>query len=352
MNLNKILDHNLAQVNSFSLRKNITSIGLVSLFLFFSVSFILHSFFHYSLLTSLSSISQAESVQASEIKQEQVQKEASNENKSQIYSTTKPKSFPKKITKKDLPNFEAKSVLVKDHKTGKILLKKTTQTQRPLASITKLMSALVFLETNPDWGEKVRIVKNDIVGPHVDQGEVYTIEELWSAALIGSSNKSILTLAESVNWPKQAFIQRMNQKAVELGMDNTYFAGTTGLKKKNVSTAEDITILLDEALKYKKIQTALATDEYTIDYKKNNHHIWNTDWLLLGWIPNDFTKIFGGKTGYIEAAGYNFTVQLSKGEGRVLDIVVLGANSHEARFTVARDAAEWVYQNYVWSDSP
>jgi D-alanyl-D-alanine carboxypeptidase len=78
--------------------------------------------------------------------------------------------------------------------------------------------------------------------------------------------------------------------------------------------------------------------------------MWNTDWLLLGWIPHSDFEIRGGKTGYIPAAGYNFAMETINKNGHALDVVVLGADTHEARFTEARDAAAWVYGHFAWPD--
>ena len=75
--------------------------------------------------------------------------------------------------------------------------------------------------------------------------------------------------------------------------------------------------------------------------------MWNTDWILLDWIPNEFAVFHGGKTGYITASGYNFTMRVEN-DGHMLDVVVLGASSHEGRFTEARDIAKWVFTNYKW----
>lgn len=247
-------------------------------------------------------------------------------------------------------DFEAESIIVKDHETGKVLLKKNPYQEHSMASITKLMSALVFLETDPDWDRRVNVVSDDIIGSHVSAGEEYRVKDLWSAALIGSSNKSMLTLADIVDWPREAFVQRMNQKALELGMSDTYFVEPTGLEKENVSTASDMAILLAESLKHRKIQQTLTTNEYNLEplNTPGRHHVWNTNWILLDWISNDFQAMYGGKTGYIEASGYNFSMQVSDKQGNLLDVVVLGTNSHEARFEVARDAAEWVFENYNW----
>jgi D-alanyl-D-alanine carboxypeptidase len=76
--------------------------------------------------------------------------------------------------------------------------------------------------------------------------------------------------------------------------------------------------------------------------------MWSTDWILLGWIPNKLPEFFGGKTGYTVAAGYNFTMRAGDGKGHMVDVVILGATSHEARFNEAKDIAEWVFANYDW----
>ncbi|MEK7083965.1 MAG: hypothetical protein AAB932_01920, partial [Patescibacteria group bacterium] len=71
-------------------------------------------------------------------------------------------------------------------------------------------------------------------------------------------------------------------------------------------------------------------------------------WLLLGWIPHQFPKFIGGKTGYITVSGYNFVVEVEDAAGRRVAAVILGANAHEARFTEARDIAKWAFENYQW----
>ncbi len=162
-----------------------------------------------------------------------------------------------------------------------------------------------------------------------------------------------MTLADSVGWDLETFVARMNEKAQELGMGDTYFMEPTGLDAGNVSTASDLVLLLEESLKHKEIQDALLTSEYNLysEERSKKHHMWNTNWLLLGWIPNTFDHFAGGKTGYIPASGYNFVMQVANGEGRTLDVVVLGTTSHEARFTEARDAAMWVFDAYQWPES-
>jgi D-alanyl-D-alanine carboxypeptidase len=246
-------------------------------------------------------------------------------------------------------NFSAQTMIVKDHETGVVLYGKNVYVQHPIASITKLMSALVLREHDLDWATSTVVTSADVVDTHMYAGDTYTIEDLWRSSLVASSNKAIMTLVEAIEWSQEAFVERMNQKAVELGMTDSHFVEPTGLDSDNVSTASDISLLLNEALADDKIVSTLLTPEHTLysAERKNRHSMWNTNWLLLGWIPHTL-NLHGGKTGYIDASGYNFTSRVSDDLGRLLDIVVLGTNSHEARFTETKDIANAVYEVYQW----
>lgn len=247
-------------------------------------------------------------------------------------------------------DFSAKSIIVKDHESGMILYKKNEYDVRSIASITKLMSALVLLEKNPDWSVKTTVIGGDSLGTHMYAGDTYTLDELWHAALVGSSNKAILTLANALDWPIEAFVERMNQKANELGMTETNFVEPTGLDEGNKSNASNLAILLKEALRHDKIKEAVLTSEYTLfsEERQKSHHMWNTNWLLLGWVDHDFSQILGGKTGYTNAAGYSFVTQVANADDHIIDVVVLGTNDHESRFTEAKKAADMVFENYTW----
>ncbi|MBI5222645.1 MAG: D-alanyl-D-alanine carboxypeptidase [Candidatus Magasanikbacteria bacterium] len=249
-------------------------------------------------------------------------------------------------------SFTARSVMVKDNGTGAVLYRKNEYDKWPLASITKLMSALVILENNPDWAASTTVVGEDALDTHMYAGDIYTLDELWHAALIGSSNKAVLSLVSALGWSDAAFVERMNQKARELGMTEAVFLDSTGLDANDVASASDVAILLNEVMRHEKITGALLTAEYNLYSKerKKPHHMWNTDWLFLGWIPHQFKEFYGGKTGYIAVSGYNFTMRVGDGAGHVVDVVVLGAASHETRFIEAKTAAEWAFQNYKWPE--
>lgn len=249
-------------------------------------------------------------------------------------------------------SFTARSVIVKDRETGAALYRKNEYEKWPLASITKLLSALVILENNPDWTTSTVVVGEDALDAHMYAGDVYTLNELWQAGLVGSSNKAVLSLVNALGLSDAAFVERMNQKARELGMTEAVFLDSTGLDAGDVASASDTALLLNEAMRHEKITSALLTPEYNLYSKQRgkSHHMWNTDWLFLGWIPHQFKEFYGGKTGYIAASGYNFAVRVGDGAGHVLDVVVLGADSHEARFIEAKDAAEWALKNYKWPE--
>lgn len=347
IDLEQIKNNSMLSRESYSVTSSVLVLGVLFMGVFSTFSYLLVQNINKS--PQLLAISGVKTVEAKQQRSSQPSEEFINKDKQKDGS--KKEELPKLKSGVEIKkDWKVESILVKDHKTGKVLLSKNSDKEHPLASITKLMSAMVLLDNDINWRERILVTSKDIPESMVDSGESYSKSSLWTASLVGSSNKSMYSLVKDLEWPLPAFIQRMNKKAQNMGLSDTYFVDTTGLDKNSVSTAEDISILLREAMKHKKIQKALTTDQVEISPKNEEgmHHIWNTNWLLLGWIPNKFEKIYGGKTGHIEAAGYNFTVQVSDENGNTLDVVVLGAKSHEARFEVAQNAARWVFENYSW----
>lgn len=266
-----------------------------------------------------------------------------------------PPPIPKQVGSSTPPSLSAASIIVKDQITGATVYGKDEYAEHSIASITKLMSALVLIEHSSftESTNTAQVASDDIVDTHMYAGDTYTLADLWASMLVASSNKAVLTLVDAVWGNRNAFVERMNQKAIELGMQKTVFTDPTGLDDKNMSTASDVAILLAEALKHSEIRAALLTNEYELysAERKKSHHFWNTDWLLLRWVPHSFASIHGGKTGYIPSAGYNFAVEIENEKGKPLDVVALGSSENETRFTDARDIAYWVYNNFVWPDS-
>jgi len=249
----------------------------------------------------------------------------------------------------------AQSVLVIDDKTNKILYDKNPKEVRSIASITKLMTALVFLDYNPGWESEVQIIESD----HRDGGIVYlingetiSINDLFHVSLISSSNEATVALARSTGLSSEDFVKKMNEKAKTLGMNNTSFTDVTGLSNNNKSTAIDIAILAKMAFLNNNIKRVTSTESYSINIINRNitRNIKSTDKILnqeFG-LGGQVYKVENGKTGYLELAGYNFVSQVSDNNNRKILVVVLGSETINSRFSDTKSLAYWVFNNYNW----
>lgn len=245
----------------------------------------------------------------------------------------------------------AAAVLVKDRETGKVLFGQNEYAPRSLASITKLLSMMVIEEYISDWDAVVTAPSDTIFDSHVYPHEMDTLKNWYEVALVASSNRAVLTVVDATGKTREEFIQRMNEKAHELGMSNSHFTDPTGIDAGNVSTASDAAILFAEALRHDRIveTISLPSVDYTSSLTKKNKTIWSTNWLLTNWIHNSFKDPVIGKTGYIVESDYNFVGKFTKAEKGDLIIVALGSNSEETRFTDAVSLADWAFTNFEWS---
>ena len=275
-----------------------------------------------------------------------------------VYSDNLPASKPAVPLAKDKETFSgsstAASAIVVDTKTKTILFSKNTGEVRPLASITKLMAAMVLLDLPINWSSTTMVTDTDVEGDHhVNAGEEFTLDDLWHVALIGSSNSAVNALVRSTGMTKEKFVALMNEKAKELRLASARFDEPTGLSNKNMANALDTAKLLIDALKFEKIYTTVQTGEYYAHPLNSDkaRRIWTTDWLLTNWVPNNFkVEDIAGKTGYIDDSGYNFAVSLANEKKHSIAVVVFGAATNEARFSEARDLAEWSFDHYLWPD--
>lgn len=248
------------------------------------------------------------------------------------------------------PNdFSGRNIVVRDSGTGQMLYGKAAYDPWPIASVTKLLSALVLLDVPINFASTTVASVDGAPDNDVAIGATYKIKDLWNASLISSSNRSVLSLVDSTGLTRTEFVARMNEKARQLGMTGTKVVEPTGLDARNQSTAADIAVLLAEALRKPEILESVRLTTYNLADVNGRYgkQIKTTDWLLSGTISNFGLEIIGGKTGYIPESGYNFAAETVSSTNRVV-VVVLGASSIDARFTEARRAAEWAYQNFTW----
>jgi D-alanyl-D-alanine endopeptidase (penicillin-binding protein 7) len=223
----------------------------------------------------------------------------------------------------------ARNAIVLDPATGQVLYEKNAGLSVPIASLTKLMTALVFLEQKPDLDRVVEVTRADLAGAGHTQlrnREHVALGDLFHMSLMCSDNVATRVLARESRLPPEDFLARMNQKAIELGLTHTRYVEFTGLDERNVSTAADVARLLRAAADNSFIQSVSTTRSYEFRSATRPHHVANTNRLLYGRY-----EILGGKTGFISEAGYCLATWI-RTQGHDFIAVVLGAPTNATRF--------------------
>ncbi|MFA6304828.1 MAG: serine hydrolase [Patescibacteria group bacterium] len=242
----------------------------------------------------------------------------------------------------------AQAAIIVDKQTMSVLWQKNPDVERSLASITKLITALVFLEHNPGWQTEVVVQASDYrVGgrAYVYAGEKILVKDLFNASLVASSNSATVALARSTGLAPEAFVTAMNAKAKELGMAKSLFTEPTGLDPDNISTARDVAALAVAAFDKPEIKSATQAEEYTLIVQNNKRRevLKNTDKLL-----NSYLNVLAGKTGYLDEAGYCLVSNVAGAGKSDILVVVLGSKSEPDRFQDLKSLAQWAFDNYHW----
>src|SRR5262249_7660291 len=142
-----------------------------------------------------------------------------------------------------------------------------SQDQRSIASITKVMTATVFLESDPDLSQIVTVQRADVFQAsttHLHANDKVTADDLLHLLLIASDNAAARALARVSPYGALGFVTRMNEKAAELGLQSTHYADPSGLLSENVSSAYDIARLITQASQDERISSIMRTPEYTL----------------------------------------------------------------------------------------
>jgi len=226
----------------------------------------------------------------------------------------------------------ARNAILLDPLTGEVLFEKNASRSVPIASLSKLMTALVFLEQKPDLDKQVTVRTEELAGAghtQLRRGEVVPLGELLHMSLMCSDNCATRVIALESGLAPDEFIARMNTKSIELGLTCTRFVEFTGLNEHNVSTAADVARLLHAAANEPLIAEITTTRSYDFHTARRWHTIGNTNRLLYGRY-----EVLGGKTGFIQPAGYCFATWV-RAQGRDLIAVVLGAPTNATRFADA-----------------
>lgn len=239
-----------------------------------------------------------------------------------------------------VPDIRAAAAIVFNPETGQVLFAENAQDQRSIASITKVMTALVFLEDNPDLSQQYVIERGDVRAAsttYLRAGEWVRGEDLLHLTLIASDNAAARALARNSHGGSEDFIQRMNQKAVELGLESTAFTDPSGLLPENVSSAYDLSRLIAFAASDERIGPVMRKTDYSLMTSRRTVTIHNTNRLLGGDMD-----VRGGKTGFIYKAGYCLATLLKMPQGEQVSVVVLGARNNALRFMETKHIVNWL----------
>lgn len=248
----------------------------------------------------------------------------------------------------------AVSAIVVDRATGHALYEKNGEEPRSIGSITKLMTAFVFLRGNPDLTSPASIASEDVrTGgvQHVSVGDVVTVGDLLRASLVGSDNSATASLVRLSGMSEGDFVSRMNETAAEIGMRATTFYDPTGLSSDNRSVASDIARLIDAALKVDAIREATQLPSVSFQGSSGRTYtVRTTDDLLNSFLNQPPFKIIGGKTGYLPEAGYCLGSLVSENASHEIIVVVLGSETITGRFQDVKALAAWAYKVFEWPD--
>jgi D-alanyl-D-alanine endopeptidase (penicillin-binding protein 7) len=240
-----------------------------------------------------------------------------------------------------VPDVRAAAAIIFNPATGEVLWQENAQDKRSIASITKVMTAVVFLEDNPDLEQVVTVERGDVYAAsttHLKANDRLKLSDVLHLTLIASDNAAARVLARVSHGGTASFVERMNEKALELGLEATTFADPSGLNPANVSSAYDLSRLISFAAADERISPIMRTANYSFSTDRRTISIHSTNRLVMG---GDI-DVLGGKTGFITKAGYCLATLLRLPTGNQVAVVVLGARSNPGRFWETRHLFNWM----------
>lgn len=243
------------------------------------------------------------------------------------------------------PYLNLQAAILVNYDNGEVLYAKNAEKVRAVASLTKLVTAMIVADHKVPMDSVMEISREDARNSsksRLRRGYKLTVKDLLHAALLSSDNRAARALARATSGSYEAFAKEMNLKMKELGLKKTHFDEPTGLSSNNVSTAHEIAKILHYAYDYDLIKSITQKKSYKIKIqnKKNKYlNMPNTNRFIYS--PY---KVLSGKTGYIQAADYCLTTLLRNKKGEKLTCVVLGVPGDKLRFREARKLVDWGFK--------
>lgn len=241
---------------------------------------------------------------------------------------------------------QSSSALILDQREGVVLYEKNVDRQAPIASLTKLMTAITILDADLPLDEPVKIASADkdrLRGSRsrLRVGAAFTRGDLLHLALAASENRAAAALARTYPGGAKAFVALMNEKARQFGLKKTYFVDSTGLHSQNVSTAADLAKLVNIAYQYPLIRELTTTPgDAVVDLASGRPvKFMNTNRL----VRRDQWTIGLSKTGYISDSGYCLVMQTAIA-GRPIIMVLLNSKGKYTKFGDSNRIRKWLIE--------
>jgi len=248
-----------------------------------------------------------------------------------------------------VPDVRAAAAIIYDPVSGEVVWEENSQDKRSIASITKVMTVAVVLEESPDLARAVTIQRSDVYRAnhtYLRRGDRVTVEDLLHLSLIASDNAAARALARTAPGGAGAFVDRMNERALELGLESTSYADPSGLDSANVSSAFDMARLIAFAASDERIAEIMRKPSHSIHTGRRTINFNNTNQFVRATNPHVEASAFevrGAKTGFISQAGYCLASLLQLPQtGQQYAVVILGARSSAVRFMETQHLFNWV----------
>ena len=242
-----------------------------------------------------------------------------------------------------MPLLKSSAFIVQDVNSGKILLEKNSNVAQPIASISKLMTAMVVLDAHQNLTDTLEVTDADVdnlkgTSSRLAVGTRLSREEMMTLALMASENRAATALSRNYPGGQPAFIEAMNAKARALGMHESKFFDPSGLNKNNVSSPHDLALMVSAASKYPLIREFSTQEEYTaVLHGGRSHTFHNTNAL----VKNSDWQIDVQKTGYINESGKCLVMQAWMASKQVA-VVLLDSWGKYTRIGDAVRVRKWV----------
>ncbi len=264
---------------------------------------------------------------------------------------TEPRPVPRLQENTAGPDVLAGSYLVVDLESGQMLAERDAASARPIASLTKLLTALTIVNDSGYDPERVLTVSGNAVaagrqGAAMDllEGEQLRVRDLLAGMLINSANDAAVALAEGTAGTEKDFAERMNETAKNLGLTETAMKNASGLDEEgHVSSARDVALMMAASWTDPQLGIYLRAAKMTVSSAdgKTSHELTTTNKLL-----GVRADILAGKTGYTDAAGQNLAV-VAEEDGAPIAAVVLGSTD---RFGDMENLINWTFWAYNWTN--